>query len=202
MTTVSEELLERRLVQLKKIDEKYIISLDEESGIAKEPSLSDELVRRPKDELVIIAGELKIDRSRIDLFAKSTDDLAMIGEESNIFPPSPDVQGLVHLIQIMVMKRCGYRMIEGRLEILADGFGFLREVHLYDIDHNGLKWLSPEPYDGYDVYVPDTVIRRFNLHQDDAIAGLRRWPYSGDGEQYFVLIKIYEINQQPQASRL
>jgi transcription termination factor Rho len=69
---------------------------------------------------------------------------------------------------------------EGVLEILQDGFGFLRSG-----DSSYLA--GPD-----DIYVSPSQIRRFNLRTGDTVSGLIRPPK--DGERYFALLKIGEIN--------
>ncbi len=69
---------------------------------------------------------------------------------------------------------------EGTLEILQDGFGFLRSP-----DSSYLA--GPD-----DIYVSPSQIRRFNLRTGDSIAGKIRPPK--DGERYFALLKVDEIN--------
>ncbi len=69
---------------------------------------------------------------------------------------------------------------DGVLEILQDGFGFLRSA-----DSSYLA--GPD-----DIYVSPSQIRRFNLRTGDTIAGKIRPPK--DGERYFALLKISDIN--------
>ena len=69
---------------------------------------------------------------------------------------------------------------EGVLEILQDGFGFLRSP-----DSSYLA--GPD-----DIYVSPSQIRRFNLRTGDGIAGKIRPPK--EGERYFALLKVDEIN--------
>ena len=69
---------------------------------------------------------------------------------------------------------------EGTLEILQDGFGFLRSPE-------GSYLAGPD-----DIYVSPSQIRRFNLRTGDSIAGKIRPPK--DGERYFALLKVDEIN--------
>lgn len=69
---------------------------------------------------------------------------------------------------------------DGVLEILQDGFGFLRSA-----DSSYLA--GPD-----DIYVSPSQIRRFNLRTGDTVAGKIRPPK--DGERYFALLKIAEVN--------
>ena len=68
----------------------------------------------------------------------------------------------------------------GVLEILPDGFGFLRSA--------GASYLAGPD----DIYVSPSQIRRFNLRTGDGISGRIRPPK--DGERYFALLKVDEIN--------
>ncbi|MEO1915169.1 MAG: Rho termination factor N-terminal domain-containing protein, partial [Myxococcales bacterium] len=72
---------------------------------------------------------------------------------------------------------------EGVLEILQDGFGFLRAP-----DQNYLA--GPD-----DVYVSPSQVRRFNLKTGDTIKGQIRPPK--EGERYFALLRVEEINFEP-----
>ena len=77
---------------------------------------------------------------------------------------------------------------DGVLEILQDGFGFLRSA-----DSSYLA--GPD-----DIYVSPSQIRRFNLRTGDTVAGNIRPPK--DGERYFALLKISEINfSKPESSK-
>ncbi|MCG7412957.1 transcription termination factor Rho [Moraxella nonliquefaciens] len=77
---------------------------------------------------------------------------------------------------------------DGVLEILPDGFGFLRSSE-------GSYLAGPD-----DIYVSPSQIRRFNLQTGDSIAGQIRPPK--DGERYFALLKVSQINfDTPDRSR-
>src|SRR6184192_4133290 len=69
---------------------------------------------------------------------------------------------------------------EGTLEVLPDGFGFLRSP-----DTSYLAGTD-------DIYVSPSQIRRFNLHTGDTIEGEIRTPK--DGERYFALVKVDKAN--------
>lgn len=69
---------------------------------------------------------------------------------------------------------------DGTLEVLQDGFGFLRSP-----DTSYLA--GPD-----DIYVSPSQIRRFNLHTGDSIKGEIRTPK--DGERYFALVKVDQVN--------
>ena len=71
---------------------------------------------------------------------------------------------------------------EGVLEILPDGFGFLRAP-----DYNYLP--GPD-----DIYVSPSQIRRFNLRTGDTVSGQIRPPK--DNERYFALLKVEEVNYE------
>jgi transcription termination factor Rho len=71
---------------------------------------------------------------------------------------------------------------DGTLEVLQDGFGFLRSP-----DTSYLA--GPD-----DIYVSPSQIRRFNLHTGDTIQGEIRTPK--DGERYFALVKVDQVNNE------
>ena len=77
---------------------------------------------------------------------------------------------------------------DGVLEVLPDGFGFLRSP-----DTSYLAGTD-------DIYVSPSQIRRFNLHTGDTIEGEIRTPK--DGERYFALVKLDKVNfHPPEASK-
>ncbi|GLC95959.1 transcription termination factor Rho [Cupriavidus sp. TA19] len=72
---------------------------------------------------------------------------------------------------------------DGTLEVLPDGFGFLRSPET--------SYLASTD----DIYISPSQIRRFNLHTGDSIEGEVRTPK--DGERYFALVKVDKVNGQP-----
>src|SRR3984885_10081147 len=84
--------------------------------------------------------------------------------------------------------RNGSILGEGVLEILPDGFGFLRAP-----DYNYLP--GPD-----DIYISPSQIRKFNLRTGDIVSGLIRPPK--EGERYFALLKVESINfEEPEKAR-
>jgi len=77
---------------------------------------------------------------------------------------------------------------DGTLEVLPDGFGFLRSPDT--------SYLASTD----DIYVSPSQIRRFNLHTGDSIEGEIRTPK--DGERYFALVKVDKVNgETPEAAK-
>ena len=80
-------------------------------------------------------------------------------------------------------EKSGFIFSEGVLELLPDGYGFLRAP-----DYNYLA--GPD-----DVYVSPSQIRKFDLHTGDTVSGQIRPPK--EGERYFALIKVEAVNFEP-----
>ena len=77
---------------------------------------------------------------------------------------------------------------DGVMEVLPDGFGFLRSPET--------SYLASTD----DIYVSPSQIRRFNLHTGDSIEGEIRTPK--EGERYFALVKLDKVNgESPEASK-
>ncbi|MGC8915882.1 MAG: transcription termination factor Rho [Thermoanaerobaculum sp.] len=92
-------------------------------------------------------------------------------------------QELIFKILQAQTEREGLIFGEGVLEILPDGYGFLRAP-----DYNYLP--GPD-----DIYVSPSQIRRFNLRTGDTVSGQIRPPR--EGERYFALIKVEAVNFEP-----
>ena len=89
-------------------------------------------------------------------------------------------QDLIFKILQAQSEKEGHIFAEGVLEILPDGYGFLRSP-----DYNYLP--GPD-----DIYVSPSQIRKFDLKTGDTISGNVRPPH--EGEKYFALVKIEAIN--------
>jgi transcription termination factor Rho len=97
-------------------------------------------------------------------------------------------QELIFAILQAQTEKNGMIFGEGVLEILPDGFGFLRAP-----DYNYLP--GPD-----DIYVSPSQIRRFNIRTGDTVSGQIRPPK--EGERYFALLKVDAINyEDPEISR-
>jgi len=92
-------------------------------------------------------------------------------------------QELIFAILQAQTQKAGNIFAEGVLEILPDGFGFLRSP-----DYSYLP--GPD-----DIYVSPSQIRRFNLRTGDLISGQVRPPK--ENERYFALLKVEAINHEP-----
>ncbi|MBM4128916.1 MAG: transcription termination factor Rho [Nitrospira sp.] len=91
-------------------------------------------------------------------------------------------QDLIFAILQAQTEKIGYVFSEGVLEILPDGFGFLRSP-----DYSYLP--GPD-----DIYVSPSQIRRFNLRTGDLVSGQIRPPK--ESERYFALLKVEAINHE------
>jgi len=120
---------------------------------------------------------------------KKVADLAALAKEMNIEGTAAmRKQELIFSILQAQTEQNGLICGEGVLEILPDGFGFLRAP-----DYNYLP--GPD-----DIYVSPSQIRRFNLRTGDVVAGQIRPPK--EGERYFALLKVETINfEQPEKAR-
>lgn len=119
-----------------------------------------ELKRKPAAELMALADELKLEG-----VSRSRKQDVIFGILKAQAKKGEDISG------------------DGVLEILQDGFGFLRSA-----DCSYLA--GPD-----DIYVSPSQIRRFNLRTGDTISGKIRPPK--DSERYFALLKVGEINFEP-----
>ena len=97
-------------------------------------------------------------------------------------------QELIFQILKAQTEKSGFIFSEGVLEVLPDGFGFLRAP-----DYNYLP--GPD-----DIYVSPSQIRKFDLQTGDTVSGQIRPPK--EGERYFALIKVEAVNfESPEQAR-
>ena len=97
-------------------------------------------------------------------------------------------QDLIFQILKAQTEQSGFIFSEGVLEVLPDGFGFLRAP-----DYNYLP--GPD-----DIYVSPSQIRKFDLQTGDTVSGQIRAPK--EGERYFALIKVEAVNfEAPEQAR-
>ncbi len=124
-----------------------------------------------------------------DLKAKSPTDLLTFAEEVEVEGASTlRKQELMYAILKQLAARETEIIGEGVIEVLQDGFGFLRAP-----DANYLP--GPD-----DIYVSPAQIKRLALRTGDTVEGLIRSPK--DGERYFALLKVTKINfEEPEKAR-
>src|SRR5713101_4242427 len=119
-----------------------------------------------------------------ELKEKSISDLNVIARDLNVQNMGGlRKQELIFKILQSQAEKDGLIFAEGVLEVLPDGFGFLRAP-----DYNYLP--GPD-----DIYVSPSQIRKFDLHTGDTVSGQIRPPK--DGERYFALIKVEAVNFEP-----
>ncbi|PYR67898.1 MAG: transcription termination factor Rho, partial [Acidobacteria bacterium] len=107
--------------------------------------------------------------------------LTQIGQDLNVAGATGvRKQELIFQILKAQAEQSGFVFSEGVLEVLPDGFGFLRAP-----DYNYLP--GPD-----DIYVSPSQIRKFDLHTGDTVSGQIRPPK--EGERYFALIKVEAVN--------
>jgi transcription termination factor Rho len=124
-----------------------------------------------------------------DLKKKKVSELNKIAKELNIEGASGmRKQDLIFAILQAQTEKNGLIFGEGVLEILPDGFGFLRAP-----DYNYLP--GPD-----DIYISPSQIRRFNLRTGDTVSGQIRPPK--DNERYFAMLKVELVNyEDPEVGR-
>lgn len=122
-----------------------------------------------------------------ELKEKKISDLCKIAKEYNInnFSRIKKIDLIFKILQAQTEKK-GYMFSEGILEIMNDGFGFLR-IGGYLPSEN-------------DIYISPSQIKRFNLSNGDFVSGQVRSPK--EGERYYALLKIEAVNHEdPELSK-
>jgi transcription termination factor Rho len=118
-----------------------------------------------------------------ELKEKTIDALTGVARELNVEGASSmRKQDLIFAILQAQTEKTGYVFSAGVLEILPDGFGFLRSP-----DYSYLP--GPD-----DIYVSPSQIRRFNLRTGDLVSGQIRPPK--ESERYFALLKVEAVNHE------
>ncbi len=119
--------------------------------------------------------------SLAQLKAKSPSDLLKLAEELDVENASTMRKGDMMFAILKEMSEEGVEISgDGVLEVLQDGFGFLRST-----DANYLS--GPD-----DIYVSPSQIKKFSLRTGDTVEGVIRAPK--EGERYFGLVKVSNIN--------
>lgn len=122
-----------------------------------------------------------------ELKEKKISDLCKIAREYNInnFSRIKKMDLIFKILQAETEKK-GFMFSEGILEIMSEGFGFLRTG----------GYLPGEN----DIYISPSQIRRFNLSIGDLVSGQVRAPK--EGERYYALLKIEAVNyEDPELSK-
>jgi transcription termination factor Rho len=119
-----------------------------------------------------------------DLKQKSPEELVKLCEESGVESASTlKKQDLIFYFLKKLAEQDNPIVADGVVEVLSDGFGFLRSP-----DAN--YYPGPD-----DLYVSPSQIRRFNLRTGDVVEGPIRAPK--EGERYFALAKVTKVNFEP-----
>ncbi len=125
----------------------------------------------------------------VELKGKKIKELTTLAKKFNIDSAAGmRKQELIFALLQAEIERTGLIFGEGTLEILPDGFGFLRAPN-----YNYLP--GPD-----DIYVSPSQIRRFNLRTGDTVSGQIRQPK--ETERYFALLKVEAVNyEDPEVAR-
>jgi transcription termination factor Rho len=153
--------------------------LEEEVAVATEPQLGPDGQPLPPPKVLNLT----------ELRRKSASELLEMATQQGIDNISRAKKPDIVFQMLKAAARRGEHIYgEGVLEILQDGYGFLRSPDSSYV-------AGPD-----DVYISPSQIRRFNLRTGDSIAGRVRSPK--DNERYFALLKVDTINyESPEASR-
>jgi len=118
-----------------------------------------------------------------ELKSKKISELTKIAKELNIADYTDlRKQDMIFKILEAQTEKDGLTFSKGVLEVLPDGYGFLRSV-----DYNYLP--SPD-----DIYVSPSQIKKFNLRTGDSVSGQVRPPK--EGERFFALLRVEAVNDE------
>ena len=136
-----------------------------------------------EDRAPRVAGELLEIRDLRDLRELSNEDLFQLAEDAGVKDPA-NLRRHELMFKVVERQSRGIEVRgEGLLDIVPDGFGFLRSQ---SNNYTG----TPE-----DIYVSPSLIRRLGLRNGDMIKGLVRHP--NPGERYFALVTIESLHDMP-----
>ena len=161
-------------------------STDSSKPAVEEPT-SPARMPRPQEAPIRVESDKGLDVASLKKL--KINDLHDLARKFNLESPSGvKKQDLIFKILEARAKESGLMYGEGVLEILQDGFGFLRSPN-----YNYLP--SPD-----DIYCSPSQIRKFNLRTGDTVSGQIRSPK--EGERYFALLKVEAVNyEDPEAVR-
>ena len=135
---------------------------------------------KPQDKVVSrIEADDEENNQFADLYSKSPEELMQLASKLDVSPTkfSNRIDLIISLMSV-IAEESGVLIGAGVLDVLHDGFGFLR---------------NPEGGDkSEDIYVSQTQIRRFDLRKGDFVAGQVRPPK--DNEKYYGLIRVEMVN--------
>ena len=164
---------------------------DEEREVAAQPAPGHEglpsVDEEVEEEVALSSSVPPVDLK--EMKRKQIHELAQMAREFHVEGASTmRKQELIFGILQAQTARSGSIFAEGVLEILADGFGFLRAP-----DYNYLP--GPD-----DIYISPAQVKRFHLRTGDVVAGQIRPPK--EGERYFALLRVSQINyEEPDRAR-
>jgi transcription termination factor Rho len=159
------------------------------------PSQSSKSPPQIENEEVVIKAEIELKPEKVledgddveivfhlrDLKRKSPSELLELAASLSVENPTAmQKHDLIFAVLKRLAENGGVMIAEGVLEVMSDGYGFLRSA-----DTNYVS--SPD-----DIYVSPNQVRRFSLRTGDTVAGPVRAPKKG--ERYFALLKVNSIN--------
>ena len=173
---------------------KIIVSEEMKEEVVEAPAVVEPVVEK-KDSYVRVQGNGRKDLNLgeeldiVQLKLSAIADLNQLARKFNIEDyTNLRKQDLIFKILQANAQKAGNLFGEGVLEILPDGFGFLRSP-----TYNYLP--GPD-----DIYVSPSQIRRFNIRTGDTVSGQIRMPK--ESERYFALLKVEAINgESPEIAR-
>lgn len=135
------------------------------------------------DLTALTPDQAKLPLNIAELQAKDISELLAIAKEYGVESVGTlRKHDIIYQILKNAAQKAGVMFAEGVLEVLPDGFGFLRS--------QSFNYLAgPE-----DIYVSPSQIRRFNLQTGNVVAGLIRPPK--EGERFFALLKIEAVDHE------